>query len=199
MVHLLVVLIYVNDIVVGNNDQQAITTFKSYLNAKFKSKDMRHLKYFLGLEVARSKKGIFLNQRHYTYQLLSEIDLLACKPSTCPMDANSKLCKDVGSLLQYVTQYRRLIRKLQYLTITRPDIAFTVNSLSQYMEQPHDVHLQAANKVLQYLKGTFGKGILFLAENSLDLIGYADADWETCIDTRRSVTGLCVFIGCGRE
>lgn len=111
------------------------------------------------------------------------------------MDANSKISKDGGPLLIDITQYRRLLGRLQYLTITQPDITYFVNCLSQFLEKPCESHLQAVHCILQYLKGTTGQGLLFKASNTLHLKGYADADWGSCIDTRCFVTRICVFIG----
>lgn len=149
----------------------------------------------MGLEVVRSKIGIILHQSHYSLQLLEDSGFLGCKPASTPMDANVKIAKDDGEPLLDVSQYRRLLGRLQYLIITRPDIAYAVNCLSQFVEQPRESHLKAAHRILQYLKGSIGQGVFFSSEANLAVKAYVDADWASCVDTRRSVSGLCVFIG----
>ena len=100
-----------------------------------------------------------------------------------------------GDLLDDPSFYRRLIGRLMYLTISRPDITYAVTKLSQYMAHPRAPHLQALHHLLRYIKGCPGQGILFSAASQIRLMAYADADWGNCPDTRRSVTGYCVFLG----
>lgn len=114
--------------------------FKKSPTSKFHLKDLGNLKYFRGTEVARSPKGIVISQCHYALELLQNTGTLGAKPHSSPMDPGLKLSKDSGDLLYAPTVYRRLIGKLIYLTITRPDLSFSVNQLSQFMEhhrQPH--------------------------------------------------------------
>jgi hypothetical protein len=91
--------------------------------------------------------------------------------------------------------YQRLVGRLIYLSHTRPDIAYAVSVISQFMHSPKEVHLQAAHRVLQYLKGTPGKGILFKRKGDLVLEAYTDADYAGSIVDRRSTSGYCTFLG----
>ena len=92
------------------------------------------------------------------------------------MDPNFKMSQMDGEPLQDSTQYHRLIGRLSYLTLTRPDIAFTVNKLSQYVSKPHTSHLTAVHHLLRYLKSSPGQLLFFPSHSSLTLTAYADAD-----------------------
>ena len=189
------VLMYVDDMIITGNDISAIITLKAFLHEQFQIKDLGELKYFLGIKVARSKEGICISQCKYTLDILDDMGLLGAAPSSVPMEQNLKLNSTNGELIKNPSQYRRLVGRLIYLSITRPDICYSVNHLSQFMNQPRKSHFDAAIRVLRYLKGTPGQGLLFPAKNNLKLVGYCDADWASCPTTRRSVTGYCVFLG----
>lgn len=191
----LAVLVYVDDILIVGNDDLAITQFKEVLQSAFKLRDLGPAKYFLGFEIARNKTGISLNQRKYTLELLEEAGLLGCKPLSVPMEPNLKLSTTTGIRLPDASIYRRLVGRLLYLTHTRPDITYAVHKLSQYMSAPTDAHLQAAFRVLRYLKNDPGQGLFYSTTSPLKLTAYSDADWAACPDSRQSITGYCVFLG----
>jgi len=91
--------------------------------------------------------------------------------------------------------YQRLIERLIYLSHTRPDISYAVNTLSQFMHSPSKIHLKAAYRVLRYLKRTLGHGLMFRKSDYLELSIYIDADFASSIVDRRSITGICSFLG----
>ncbi|KAF5449042.1 hypothetical protein F2P56_029530, partial [Juglans regia] len=188
-------LIYV-DVIIASNNLEEIATVKRFLHESFTIKDLGELKYFLGIEVARSAKGIALCQRKYALDVLEDSGFSGSKPVGFPMESNLKLTtNDPSPLLSDPVSYRRLIGRLLYLTITRPDLAYVVQALSQFMSNPHTMHLQAAERVLRYIKATPGQGLFLKASSDLHLKAYFDSDWGGCIDTRRSVTGFTIFIG----
>ena len=105
------------------------------MEKQFKLKDLGNLKYFLGLEVARSEKGISLCQRKFAFEVINDVRMLSCKPVKTPMEVNLKLSKDEGELLKDASMYIRLIGRLLSLTISRPDITCSMHRLSQFMSK----------------------------------------------------------------
>ena len=194
----LALLVYVDDIVITGNDNNEIEKFKVFLQSKFQIKDLGKLKYFLGIEVLENDKGVCLSQRKYCLELLHEYGLLAAKPVDTPLPENTTLnhieSNDDKALVN-IGNYQKLVGKLIYLTNTRPDISYAVHCLSQYMHAPLESHLNAALRVLRYLKGSPGNGIQINKNGSLKLRAYADSDWARCPVTRKSVSGYCVFLG----
>ncbi|KAJ0909110.1 putative RNA-directed DNA polymerase [Helianthus annuus] len=191
-------LVYVDDIVLTGNSVVEIEKIKKVLHDTFKIKDLGILKYFLGIEVLYNKGEVCFSQRKYCLELLNEFGYLGCKPVNTPIEQSyvvkSKLDKD-QKLLNNITCFQKLIGKLIYLSLTRPDISYTVQFLSQFMHKPTEVHLSLALRLLRYLKQSPGKGLSFKKGLNLDLLGYADADWAKCLSTRKSVTGYCVYLG----
>ncbi|XP_020258252.1 uncharacterized protein LOC109834628 [Asparagus officinalis] len=111
------------------------------------------------------------------------------------MEQHLKLSATNGTPLENPSTYRRLIGRLIYLTITRPDITYSVHNLSQFMHTPLQPYYNAALRLLRYLKGTPGKGILLPSTGSLHLTGYCDSDWASCPMTRRSTSGYITMLG----
>lgn len=189
------VLIYVDDLLIGGNDMQKIQDTKEFLSSQFHMKDLGELRYFLGIEVDRTSKGIFLSQKKYLHDLLQQYHLSNCRTVKLPMDTHFKLTEDVGDPLPDAYVYQQLIGKFIYLTLTRPDISFAIHVLSQYMHKPTNVHFQAAKRVMRYLSGSPSKGILLASSSAATLSAYCDSDWAGCPNTRRSTSGFCVMLG----
>ena len=140
-----------DDIVIIGSDSTRISSLKSFLHGQFHIKDLGMLRYFLGVEVMRSKHGIFLSQRKYVLDLLSETGKLGAKPCSSPMAPSLRLARE-GELFEDPERYRRLIGKLNYLTITRPDIAHSVSVVSQYMSSLTVDNWATVEHILCYLK-----------------------------------------------
>ena len=190
-------LVYVDDIILTRNSIDAIHHITTLLDQTFKIKDLGILKFFLGLKVARSSRGIHLCQRKYTLDILADFGMLGSCPISTPTDYSTRLHATMGDPLSdsSSSSYRRLVGRLIYLTTTRPDIAHVVQQLSQYMANPTTAHSQAASRVLRYLKETLGSGLFFSATGSPQLKVFNDADWAGCRDSRRSVTGFSIYLG----
>lgn len=131
----------------------------------------------------------------YTLELLEKAKMLDSKPRDTPVVKGSRVSIHDGDLLANASEYRSIVGGLQYLTVTRPDICFGVNYVSQFMHAPTNVHLQLVKRILRYLKGTLGLGITLRKGDLQNLRAYTDSDWEGCPDTRRSTSGYAVFLG----
>ncbi|XP_013623839.1 PREDICTED: uncharacterized mitochondrial protein AtMg00810-like [Brassica oleracea var. oleracea] len=131
----------------------------------------------------------------YAEEILMRAGMQDCKPVSTPVDLKSKLAEGVGKPVDEPTQYRSLAGALQYLTFTRPDIAYAVQQICLFMHDPRDLHLQALRRILRYVQGTKDKGLQLLKKQKLQLTAYSDADWAGCPSTRRSTSGFCVFLG----
>lgn len=190
-----ILLVYVDDIIVTGNEKGEQQRLSQCLAKEFEIKTLGKLKYFLGIEVAHSKKGVFISQQKYITDLLKETGKAACKPASTPVDPNIKLGSAEEDVAVDKEMYQRLVGKLIYLSHTRPDIAFAVSLVSQFMHQPKEAHLQAALRIVQYLKGTPGRGILFKRNKNVNLEAYTDADYAGSVLDRRSTTGYCTFLG----
>lgn len=122
---------------------------------------------------------------------------MGAKPASTPMVKSPQFDTTKSALLSDPSKYRRVIGRLLYLGFTRPDITFATQQLSQYVHAPYECHWQAALHVLRYLKGDPAKGLFYSYDpsSSLSLQAFCDADWATCPDTRRSITGYSIFFG----
>ncbi|KAJ9538575.1 hypothetical protein OSB04_031308 [Centaurea solstitialis] len=187
--------VYVDDIMIIGSDDTGIMKLKDFLASQFQTKDLGHLKYFLQIEVSRTRKGICLSQRKYCLDILNDSGMIETKPCEGPMIPNMKLNVKDGDLLEDPERYRRIVGKLNYLTITRPDIAFPVSVVSLFMSSPRTPHWEVVRHILKYLKGAPGLGILYQNHNHHVIEGFMDADYDGDPTNRRSTTGYCVFVG----
>ncbi|RVW89221.1 putative mitochondrial protein [Vitis vinifera] len=161
-------LVYVDDVLLASDSILEIERLKTLLDAKFTIKDLGPLKYFLSLEVARSKTSISLCQRKYILDILEDTSLTRSKHVAFPMESTLKLSSNDTNFYEDPSGYRRLIDRLFYLTLTKPDLAYSVKVLSQFLAKPAVSHHQAGIRVL--------------------------SDWAGCVDTR-SVTSFAIFLG----
>ncbi|KAA0049857.1 Beta-galactosidase [Cucumis melo var. makuwa] len=187
-------IVYVDDIVLTGDDQTEISQLKQKMGDEFEIKDLGNLKYFLGMEVARSKEGISVSQRKYTLDLLTETGMLGCRPADTPIEFSCKLGNSDDQVPVDKEQYQRLVGKLIYLSHTRPDISFAVSVVSQFMQAPYEKHMEAVNRILRYLKNTPGKGLMFRKTNRKTIEAYTDSDWAGSVIDRKSTSGYCTFV-----
>jgi len=191
---LIYLLLYVDGIVMTGNNSTLLHSFIGKLTHEFSTKDLVSLNYFLGLEAHRTSTGLFLSQAKYAYEILQRAQLVDSKPVGTPMVVAQHLSM-AGPNFDDPSLYQLLVRALQYLTITRPDIAHVVSVVSQFMHKPSISHFQAVKRILRYVKGTLRFGLSFTPSSSKELITYSDADWAGCPDSHRSVSGYAIYFG----
>lgn len=192
-------LLYVDDIVITGSDTAGIHEVIYELSMVFDMKDLGPLSYFLGLEVTRVKPGIFLSQTKYATDLLIKSGMDTIRSCSSPCLPHYQMTKSQGTPLKDPTVYRSIVGALQYLTSSRPDIAYAVNTVCQFMTSPTDVHYAAVKRILRYLQGTLQKGLFFSStgalNNSVHIKAFCDADWAGEVIQRRSTTGFVVYLG----
>ncbi|KAK5776854.1 hypothetical protein PVK06_044819 [Gossypium arboreum] len=192
----LYVLVYVDDIIITGSSSTTIDWFVRLLHEEFSLKDMGDLHFFLGIEVTRSSTGsLHLCQAKYIRDILARASMATAKSVTTPMVSSSVMSKDDGECLVEPTEFRSLAGALQYVVLTRPNIAYAVNRICQFMHNPTSLHMTALKQILRYLCGTIDFGIVIQPTDRLSLTAYADANWGLDFDDRRSTSGFCVYFG----
>ena len=146
-------LVYVDDLIISCDNHEAIIKFKAYLRNCFHMKDLGILKYFLGVEVARSSTSIFLYQCKYALDIIAEVGLLGAKPSNVSSEQNHCPALATNLPFPHPGQYRWLVGHLIYLCFTRPELSYCVHVLSQFMRALKETHWEVALRVVRYLKG----------------------------------------------
>lgn len=201
--NLLYLLVYVDDIIITGNSNDLVSQVVACLAQRFSLKDLGPLSYFLGVEVVPHLHGLLLSQRRYIKDLLTRTNMQTAKPVQTPLPTSSSSIKlSSGSPLSDPTKYRTVVGSLQYLSLTRPEILFAVNKMSQFMHQPTDEHWTLVKRILRYLSGTLNDGLLLHRNSPLSLHAFSDsihafsdADWAGNKDDYSSTGAYLVYLG----
>jgi histone deacetylase 1/2 len=182
---------------VASSSPQAIDALLVDLQKDFALKDLGPLHFFLGIEVKRNSHGLVLSQSRYASDILSRSGMANCKSIDTPLSSTEKLSVTEGRSLSMddSTRYRSLVGALQYLTLTRPDIAFAVNKVCQFLHDPTTSHWSDVKRILRYVKGIVNLGLKISPSKSMLVSAFSDADWAGCVDDRRSTGGFAVYLG----
>lgn len=199
---MVIIALYVDDLMIGSDCNELMQKTKEALNKRFEMKDLGKLKFCLGIEIVWNDDGSCnLRQRQYLLDVLERFNMNDCKPVSTPLQSGIKLSKSMCATSKKDRDdmadvpYRSAVGSLIYLvTGTRPDIAVAVGEVSKYLENPGRLHWAAVKRILRYLKGTIEMSLQCKPE-SMNLVGYCDADWAGDIDTRRSTTGYIFKFG----
>ena len=187
----LIVLIWVDDLLIGASDEKVMNQFKTNFAKAFAIKDLGCLKFFLGIEFVFGNNMVSMNQSFYIQQILNKFNMTEAQPRNLPIDPSVyDLLRLPSEELENPTIYREIIGSLIYImTATRPDIAFAVTLLSRFMQKPTKMHLKLARGILHYLIPTKDYDLKYWRTNEpLKIEGCSDSDWASDIDFQ-SISG----------
>ena len=157
------------------------------MKKEFEMSMLGELKFFLGLQVSQSKKGIFISQTKYIKEMLKKFRMEESKHVSTHMVIGCKLSKDDESLEVDHTMYRSIIGSLLYVTTTRPDIMQTIGLVSRFQSSPKETHVAAVKRIFRYLKGTVDYGLWYPKSIDFTLKSFTDADWAGNIDHMKAL------------
>lgn len=181
--------------VLTGNNSSTMEKLLEDLNTQFRMKDLGKISYFLGIQAQFHEEGLFLSQQKYAEDLLTIAAMSDCTPMATPLPLQPHKISAQQELFVNPTYFRSLAGKLQYLTLTRPDIQFAVNFISQKMHALTVSDLNLLKRVLRYIKGTVKMGISFSKNTDFVIWAYSDSNWVGCPVTGRSTAGCCTYLG----
>ncbi|XP_019179098.1 PREDICTED: uncharacterized protein LOC109174319 [Ipomoea nil] len=187
-------LVYVDDIIMMGSNATLVNTLLSRLATAFKIRDLGKLGFFLCIETVDTKGSMILSQRRYMSNLLNQAVMVDCKQLATPASTTQAVTSS-DEPFDNLTQYRRIVEALQYLTLTRPDLSYAVNRLCQFMHTLTVDHWAMVKRVLRYIKGTLDYGLRLSSSPTATIHAYSDSDWAGCPIDRKSTSGYAVFLG----
>jgi hypothetical protein len=190
----LVILLNIDDIILTASTSLLLTTVTADLSREFAMKDLSPLHHVLDVLLTRSPHSLHLAQHQYNLDLLSRVGMRDCNLVTTPIDTQAKHSSIAGPPVSDPTLYCSLVGALQYVTLTRRDISYDVQQVL-HMHDPCEPHLSLIKRILRYFKGTLHHGLTLNSSTSHSLVAYLDVDWAGCLDTRRSTSGFCMYLG----
>jgi hypothetical protein len=191
---LFVLQIYVDDIIFGSINQDFCEEFRKMMANEFEMSMIGELSYFFGLQIKQLKNGIFVSQDKYIKDMLKMFGMIDSKSISTPLGTNGNLDSDASGNMVDQKLYRSMIGSLLYVTISRPDVIFSVCICSRFQASARESHLKATKRILRYLKHTQNVGLWYPKGAKFELIGYFDLDYAGCKVKRRSTSGTCQLL-----
>ncbi|RDX88499.1 hypothetical protein CR513_29897, partial [Mucuna pruriens] len=195
--NILIVSIYVDDLIYIGNDMSMMIKFKKSMMQDFDMTDLGKMRFFLGIEVLQKPGGIFVCQQKYANDVLKKFAMSESKPVKSPIVPGSKINRDVDGVIVDDTYFKQIVGSLMYLIVIRPDVMFSVSLISRYMSKPTKLHLQAAKRILRYLKGTTSYGILYRKIGEENLLAFTGSDYAGDEDDSKSTSGYVFLLSLG--
>ncbi|GJW66482.1 retrovirus-related pol polyprotein from transposon TNT 1-94 [Tanacetum coccineum] len=192
---ILLVQIYVDDIIFGSTNPKFSKRFEKLMHSRFEMSLMGEMKFFLGLQIHQSPRGIFINQAKYTLEILKKHDMEKGQSIGTPMATKPKLDADLSGEPVDQTDYHSKIGSLMYLTSSRPDIVQAVCYCARYQARPTEKHLKEVKRIFRYLRGTINMGLWYPKGSGFELTAFLDADHAGCVDTRKSTSRGIQLLG----
>ncbi|XP_014523651.1 uncharacterized protein LOC106779947 [Vigna radiata var. radiata] len=194
----LIVCLYFDDMLITRSNEKVIQNFKLHMLNEFEMSDLGKLSYFLGIEFVETEKGIVMHQSRYAKEMLKKAEMHDCNAANTPAEVGLRLEIDPEEEAVDVTYYRSMVGSLRYLCNTRPDVSYSVGLVSRYMQNPRISHLNAVKRILRYIQGTHGYGILFPRRKGgmeVRIKAYSDADWCGDKSDRKRIRRYLFFLG----
>ena len=170
-----------------------MSKFKSFMLREFDMFDLGKMRFFLGIEVLQKSDGIYICQRKYALEVLRRFGMMESNLVGSPIVPSFKISRDKNGDFVDETYHKQPVGSLMYLTATRLNIMFVTCLISRYMAKPMEIHLQAAKRALQYLKGTVNYGIYYKKGGDGELLAFTDSDYAGNMEDRKSTSGY-VFL-----
>nr|GEU95954.1 retrovirus-related Pol polyprotein from transposon TNT 1-94 [Tanacetum cinerariifolium] len=191
---ILLVQIYVDDIIFGSTSPNLSKRFEKLMHSKFEMSVMGELKFFLGIQIHQSLRGIFINQAKYAQEIILKHGMTSCDSVGTPM-ATKHLDADLSETPVNQTKYRSMVRALMYLTASRPYSMHATCYCARYQAKPIEKHLTAVKRIFRYLKDTIHMGLWYPKDTGFELTAFLDSDHAGCLDSRKSTFGGIQFLG----
>jgi Fe-S cluster biosynthesis and repair protein YggX len=194
--------LYIDDILIAENNKEMIDTIKKWLSSNFEMKDMGEASYVLGVKIIRdrAKRLLGLSQETYIKKMLDRYHMQDSKPMDTLVDKSLSLsCNMCPKTLEEKEKmskvpYASVVGSLIYtMMCTRPDICYVIGLVSRYQSNPGQKHLMVVKMILRYLKGASNYMLCYQEKKDLRLIDFSDADWGGDVDQSKSTSG-CAFL-----
>ena len=191
---LLILCLYVDDVIFTRSNIKMISDFKHIMMKEFEMTDLDLMSYLLGIKVIQGDDEIFIHQRKFAAEFLKKFKMEDSNSVKTQIETGIKLMKEGDGRTVDVTYFKQIFGSLRYLTCTRPDICYAVGLVSQYMESPRQVHLQAVKRIMRYIKSTTTFDLFYSSSKKIEIVGYLDSDWGGDSGKRKSKSGNCFMI-----
>ncbi|GJU87184.1 retrovirus-related pol polyprotein from transposon TNT 1-94 [Tanacetum coccineum] len=192
---ILLVQIYVDDIIFGSTNPKFSKRFEKLMHSRFEMSLMGEMKFFLGLQIHQSPRGIFINQAKFTLEIPKKHDMEKGQSIGTSIATKPKLYADLSGEPVDQTDYHSKIRSLMYLTSSRPDIVQAVCYCARYQARPTEKHLKEVKRIFRYLRGTINMGLWYPKDSGFELTDFSNVDHAGYVDTHKSTSGGIQFLG----